>query len=199
MLVFLIFSVFLAWQGIIEAKKNIDYNIAQIQEKNIILSAYNIREKTLEQNLENYNFAKDKFEGINNYFVDKNNNLPEFIDQVEDIASQTSNEFSLEFIDNAPVPVKKKDDKSAAGNAKIETSGGVENYILKMNLSGTFNNVKRFMALMETMPYYSYIDSLAINASDSSSLKESQENSSAIVEAVLTVKVFKKQNYDGQK
>lgn len=197
--IFLSFSVFLAWQGVIEAKNSIDYDIAQIQEKSIILSAYNIREKTLEQNLENYNFAKNKFEAINNYFVDKNSNLPEFIGQIENIATQTSNELNIEFIDNSTVPVKNKDSKSAAGNAKMETSGGVENYILKMNLKGTFNNVRRFMALMEVMPYSSYIDSLLISASDQVYFKKSQENSSVTVDAVLTVKVFKKQNYNGQK
>jgi len=191
---FFALAAVLIWQEIINGRLNIDSGASEVKEKNITIAAYGTRENTLKKNLENYNFAINKALEANKYFVDEDN-LPDFIKEIENISDQTSNKLSLEFADNSGAAA------IAQGAAKAGASGAADSYVLKLNLSGTFDNLMQFMARIESSPYYSYIDSVMIDAGSSSyGLQASSKTPSSVnLQTSLTMRVFKKQNLNGQK
>lgn len=200
--IILILSAVLIWQGILKGKAAIDDNINQIKDKNISLTAYSTRETTLERNLEKYNFATDKIKEINGYFLDENN-LPDFIKQIEDSADQTSNLLEIRFADKADMTasdlVTAKKTSSVTNGAS--SSSAEDFYALRLDIVGSFENLERFVARMEGMPYHSYIDSMVINTGQSLNKTGSVDKnySSVTLKTKIVLKAFKKQNFNVEK
>ncbi|MBU3964929.1 hypothetical protein KJ695_03160 [Patescibacteria group bacterium] len=173
--IFAVCSVF-AWQGIIETKKLNDYEVAKIVEKKTIIAEYGLKEKYLSKSLSNYNFAVNKIAEMRKYFVN-NNDLPDFIKTLENLADKTSNSLEISFV-SVPAPPA---DSSVGANSK-KTMGEKGGFTMQLAVKGSFGNLIKFISYLESMPYYAYIDSINIGA-------DPKKESSGI-RSTLVVKVF---------
>lgn len=174
--IFIICSVF-AWQGVIEMKKSNDYGIVKIAEKKATIAEYGLKEKYLPNSLSNYNFAVNKIAEMRKYFVN-DNDLPDFIKTLENLADKTSNSLEISFV-NAPALSA---DSSVGVNSKTKGQKEKGGFTMQLAVKGSFENIVKFISHLEGMPYYAYINSININTD---SKKGDFSNRS-----VLVVKVF---------
>lgn len=204
---FLLGGLILVWQGIIESEAAIRDSASEIKDKNLAIAAYAIRKETLARNLESYNLVKDKLEEINGYFipggenlsVDKQN-LPDFIKRMEDIADATSNSLTIDFINEADSAPKSAPAEKKSAAAKNPSSKMNDSYALRINLKGGFDELVAFIARFESVPYYSYIDSVIINAEPSSAMGGGADKKyfSGAIRSALVIRVFKNKNFNSE-
>lgn len=173
--IFIVCSVF-AWQGIIEMKKSNDYGIVKIAEKKATIAEYGLKEKYLPNSLSNYNFAVNKIAEMRKYFVN-DNDLPDFIKTLENLADKTSNSLEISFIS---APALSANPSGEANN--IKTKGEKGGFTMQLAVKGSFENLIKFISHLEGMPYYAYINSINISTD---SKKDDSSNRS-----VLVIKVF---------
>jgi len=203
----LIIVGFLIWQGIINVNLDINNNISEIKDKKISKDVYNLKEKSLKQELEAYNFSKTKIEGINNYFVYATDNddteFTTFFGQLDNIAMQsTQKEKSLviDLYQDESSVVKNKNKTSSSKDTSSATGSIDDSRLLKLTLRSNFGGLLKFISYLEAMPYYVYIESANVNIDNGARAavekmdKNNPINNSVNLQTVLIIKVFKKTN-----
>lgn len=204
---YLVFTIILAigvvliWQGIINGRVRIDSNIYEIQDKKTTINAYSQREEALPMVSESYNSAKSKVDKFNDLFVDENS-LPDFIGNLESIAAQASVSLEKSFTDDPSAKIAQKTPAPKGSPVPSPASKEAEGYVLRLSLKGGFAQLMNFISRLESMPYYVYIKSVSVSANtaaDSGSAKIKKESSEGELQSIMIIKVFKKQNFNGQK
>lgn len=202
----LIITGLLAWQGIINVNADINKSIGELKDKKISKDVYSLKEASLEQELEAFNFSKSKIEKINNYFVYASDNddteFTSFFGQLDNIAMQsTQKEKSLviDLYQNASDAVKNKKKPTDSKDAVSSAGSSEDSRFLKLTLRSNYEELLKFISYLEAMPYYIYIESVSVNIdSGARSNKTLDKDISAIsspnLQSVLVIKVFRKTN-----
>lgn len=207
MAVVLTIAGFLAWQ-VININADIDNNINKLKDKKISEEVYSLKEKSLEQELEAYNFSKGKIEKINNYFVYASDNddaeLAYFFGQLDDIAMQSTKKEKSLVIDlyQSRLSAAKDGKKAVVSKDSFPQASGKEedSRLLRLTLKSNFEGLLKFISYLEAMPYYIHIESADINIdSGAGSEKNLDKNilstsGSVNLQSVLIIKVFRKTN-----
>lgn len=173
--IFAVCSVFV-WQGIIETKKSNDYKIIEIAGKKATIAEYGLKEKYLPNSLSNYNFAVNKIAETRKYFVN-DNDLPDFIKTLEDLAYKTSNSLEISFVSAPALPAD-----SSVGASGKKTKGEKGGFTMQLAVKGSFENLIKFTSYLGSMPYYAYVDSINIST-------DSKKDNSG-TKSTLVIKVF---------
>lgn len=194
-IVVLIISGFLTWQGIFVINDTINRSINELKDKKISKDVYSLKESSMEQELAAYNFSKDKIGKINNYFVYASDNddteFTAFFGQLDNIALQSTQKeksLNIELYQSEPVSVRgaKKTDPSAQGGGKEDSR------LLRLTLKSDFEGLLKFISYIEGMPYYIYIESVSVSASGVKAKENSPIPSSVNLQSTIIIKVFRK-------
>lgn len=199
-IIVLLLSGLLIWQGIINVKAIIEKNINEVKNKKVFITAYDLKEKSLPRELEAYNFSKDKIKKFNNYFVFAADNDDEefsyFFSQLDNIAAETDNSLTIDLYQDEISSLKNKKD---AGDPKNSAAKKTEDFrLLRLTLDGNFENLLKFIFRLEGMPYYVYTESININndaRAEVNRAKSGQAGNRQNLRSVLIIKVFKKFTY----
>lgn len=205
-IVVLVIAGFLTWQGIFAINADINNNISELKDKKVSKDVYDLKGIAMEQELEAYNFSKNKIDKINNYFVYASDNddteFTYFFGQLDSIAMQsTQKEKSLVIDLYQSQPGTAKNTKKTSGSivSSGQGSGAEDSRLLKLTLRSNFEGLLKFISYLEAMPYYVYIESVNINVDSSAGAKESLNKNTPISSSInlqssLVIKVFRKIN-----
>jgi len=199
-----VIGIVLLWQGVLGSKALVDDFIKKINDKKLIIAAYDFKENDFTRTLENYNFTKNKIDTLSSYFVGEEN-FPEFIKELELTAEQINSKFEItEITETNPSDAKNnKEKKASAAKEAKKDSGKDGSYVIKVVVGGSLDQLVRFISKVESMPYYVYIDSVNINLDSGVDLNNNGLPGKKIpdgsIKAQLVIKVFKKQNFNDKK
>lgn len=199
-----IIGIVLLWQGVFGSKALVDDFIKKINDKKLIIAAYDFKENDFSRTLENYNFAKNKIDTLDSYFVGEEN-FPDFIKELELTAEQINSKFEItEIAETNPSDVTNNKEKKASAAKEVKKDSGKDSsYIIKVVVGGSLDHLIKFISRVESMPYYVYIDSVNINLDSGVDLNNSGLQGKKIpdgsIKAQLVIKVFKKQNFNDKK
>lgn len=195
----LLIGLVLVWQGIFTGRMAIGNKIRQIQDKKASIGAYSQREKTLSSVLNNYNSAREKIDEVNERFVSGLNSVDvdKFFSELENAASEASVSMEKAFIENPEAvknPVKKPAGKESEAQAE-------EDKFLRLAIKGRYENLLNFIYKLETMPYYIDIKSVNISAAVVSRQDMAVKNNDSenVLQSIVIIKVFKKQEINDKK
>lgn len=203
--VFLIVG-FLIWQGILNINSDIQNTIADLKDKKISISVYDQRIKSLDQERESYDFSKSKMDKINNYFVYASDNddaeFTNFFGQLDNIAMQSTQKektLTIDLYQNESSAAKDKKKPSDSKDATGKNDTKDDSRLLKLTLRSNFESLMKFIANLEAMQYYIYIESVNINIDNNVRSrnkldKDISSNNSIDLQTVLIIKVFRKTN-----
>lgn len=205
-IVILIIACFLIWQGVIGVSADINNSIGELKDKKIASDVYNLKEKSLEQELEAYNFSKNKIEKINNYFVYASDNddteFTSFFGQLDNIAMQSTQKektLTIDLYQSQASTAKNTKKTSASNGASAQDSNKEDSKLFKLTLRSNFEDLLKFISYLEAMPYYVYIESVNINIDSGAGARKNLDKDVPIsdsinLQTVLIIKVFRKMN-----
>jgi hypothetical protein len=197
-IVVLIISGALIWQGVFVINAKVNNSISELKEKKISKEVYTFKGTAMEKELADYEFSKSKIEKINDYFVYASDNddteFTSFFGQLDNIALlSTKKEKSLviELYQVQPVAVKKT--TGSASVPKQESSSKEDSRLLRLTLKSDFEGLLKFISYLEAMPYYVYIESININVDNSARARENTPAGSSFnLQSSIIIKVFRK-------
>lgn len=187
----------LIWRGIFVINNEVNNSINALKDKKIFRDVYALKESTMDQEMEDYNFSKNKFDTVNNYFVYASDNddteFTAFFGQLDNIALLSTQKEKSLVIDlyqtELAVPVKGAKKPSAPADSSVKE----DSRLLRLTLKSDFEGLLKFISRLEAMPYYVYIESVNINADNS--VKEKTEGlavRSINLQTSIIIKVFRK-------
>lgn len=159
---------FLIWKGIIAINDDINSNIDQIKDLKITQRAFELKEATIDQEFESYNFSKRKFDSINNYFIYESDNddteFTAFFRQLDNTALLSTGQDKNLIIDlYQSASVAEKNTKKTAGKSGQAGKVAEESRLLRLTLKSDFSGLLKFISYLDSFPYYVNIESVNIN------------------------------------
>lgn len=205
-IIVLICSGLLIWQGIININNDIENTLSDLKDKKITKEALDLKDKTLEQEQQDYDFSRKKIEKINNYFVYASDNddteFTSFFGQLDAMASKSTGQedsLTIDLVQSGPTTEKNIKKTSSAKESSSNEAAKEDSRSLKLTLKSDFQGLMNFISRIEAMPYYVYIESVSTNTSDRSAVakkidKNTPADDSIDLQSIIVIKVFRKTN-----